>query len=412
MLLLAAAPPLRAAAAEPGTALSPANDDCLACHGDPSTTRADGSRVAVDAAQFQKSVHGQAPVACIDCHADLTSVTEFPHAETLARVSCASCHDEAVTAYSKGVHAQARQQANGSAATCVDCHGTHGMAASKDPASPTYALNLPTLCGRCHGNPEIIRRGHIQIGNIVAQYQDSIHGRAVSKSGLLVAPNCSSCHGNHEIRRRTDPASPVHAARVPDTCGKCHEGIETLYRRGAHGTALASEDPQAPVCKDCHTAHNIQSAGTPTWRLAVIRECGTCHVESMKTYRDTFHGQVTALGFTRVAACADCHGAHEIHPKHDARSTVSSVRLVETCGKCHPGANENFVRYDPHADKHNRARNPGLFHAARLMDGLLILVFAFFGIHSGLWFTRTVRVRWSGRGEAGQGGKSDGDGAS
>ena len=30
------------------------------------------------------------------------------------------------------------------------------------------------------------------IGNVPALYEDSIHGRALSRSGLLVAPNCTS----------------------------------------------------------------------------------------------------------------------------------------------------------------------------------------------------------------------------
>jgi hypothetical protein len=149
----------------------------------------------------------------------------------------------------------------------------------------------------------------------------------------------------------------------------------------------------APVCNNCHSAHQIQSVESNSWKLQVLRECGSCHTESIKTYRDTFHGQVTALGFVRTAACADCHGAHEIFPKSDPRSTISQARIVSTCGKCHPGATRSFTRFDPHADKHNRARNPTLYYAARFMDSLLIFVFAFFGVHTSLWFVRSVRAK-------------------
>ena len=55
-------------------------------------------------------------------------------------------------------------------------------APSKDPDSPTYHLNLPATCGRCHGNAEIIRKGRIAIGDVVAQFQDSIHGQALARA--------------------------------------------------------------------------------------------------------------------------------------------------------------------------------------------------------------------------------------
>jgi hypothetical protein len=102
---------------------------------------------------------------------------------------------------------------------------------------------------------------------------------------------------------------------------------------------------------------------------------------------------LTALGFERVAKCADCHGAHDIRPASDPASTVAPANLVRTCSQCHAGANENFVKYDPHADKHDRERNPAFYYTARLMTGLLTAVFVFFGIHTGLWGFRSWRER-------------------
>jgi hypothetical protein len=381
-----------------GTALAqkaapkaPTNDDCLACHGDASLTGAGGRSVAVAPEKFAASIHGQAGQACVACHADLAAATEFPHAEKLAPVSCATCHDQPAALYEAGVHAQARHaSASSVAAACKDCHGTHEIRSSKDPESSTYHLNLPTTCGRCHGNPEIIRKGRIAIGNVVAQFQDSIHGQALSRSGLLSAPNCSDCHGFHDIKRKSEAGSRVFRANVPETCGKCHEGITRRYVAGIHGQQLAKGNPEAPVCVTCHSAHGIQRVEASSWRLQVVKECGTCHKQSIRTYRDTFHGQVTQLGFVRVAACADCHGAHDIFPKGDPRSSVSHRNLVATCRKCHAAATESFAKYDPHADRHDRPRNPLLYYASKFMETLLVGVFLFFGVHTVLWFSRSV----------------------
>lgn len=383
---------------------APTNDDCLTCHGDPEAARADGRKVAVDAKVFGGSVHGQAGLACVDCHADLARTADFPHPEKLARVDCSGCHGDAVAAYGKSIHAAERKRGDKAAATCVDCHGMHDILPAKEPGSRTSHLKLPETCGQCHGNQEKMTNAGNPKGAVFATFEDSIHARALNKAGLVVAPNCQNCHGNHDIRKVSDPASKVARPNIPATCGTCHQGIQALYETSVHAAALRAGNLKAAVCADCHTAHGIKAVDVPAWKLSVIQECGTCHEESIRTYRDTFHGQVTSLGFVRVASCADCHGAHDIHKKEDPASRVASANLVQTCSRCHPGANANFVRFDPHADTHDPERNPVLFWTARFMKLLLAFTFTFFGIHTGLWLPRSWKERQgNGGGAAGEG---------
>ncbi len=386
--------PAIAAAQSREKPVEPANDLCLACHGDPDAKSESGRSIGVDATKFGGSAHGALGLSCVACHTDLAKATEFPHAPKLSKVDCASCHEAAATAYGKSIHAAARAKNGASdAATCVDCHTTHDIRKATDPQSRTYPLNLPATCARCHGNADVIKNDHIQIGDVAAMYKDSIHGKAVTNSGLLVAANCTSCHGNHDIRRRDDPESKVFRANIPATCGTCHEGIHTQYAAGVHGTEIAAGNLKAPVCADCHTAHQIQRADATTWQLDVIRECGSCHADKIATYRDTFHGQVTSLGFVRVATCAACHGAHAIYKKSDPRSTVSDAHRLETCRTCHPSATASFAQYDPHADRKDHDRNPALFFTAKAMSGLLIGVFGFFGLHTLAWMPRALLAR-------------------
>jgi nitrate/TMAO reductase-like tetraheme cytochrome c subunit len=368
----------------------PSNDDCLACHDDASLKRGNGTPVTVHQAAFAASVHG--PMSCVDCHADLAR-SELPHAEKLARVDCASCHPDQVTAYKQSAHAAARAGGSDVAATCVNCHGLHDIRGSKDPASRTYHLNVAATCAACHGNKDVIARGHIAVGDVATPFADSIHGKALSRSGLVVAPTCSDCHGPHDIRRKTDPASRVALANTPATCGACHEGIAQQFSGGIHSAMLARGNKGAPACQTCHTAHAIQHADNPEWQLTVVTQCGTCHQDKLKTYRDTFHGQATNLGFRAVATCADCHGNHRILAATDPASPIAPANLQKTCGKCHARVTASFVKYDPHADKHNRERNSVLFYAAKGMQALLFGTFGFFGLHTMLWLGRGLRER-------------------
>ena len=355
----------------------PSNDDCLACHSD-----------AVDAKAWEGSIHGQLSLSCTDCHVELASVSEFPHAENLAPVRCDGCHADAAGAYGRGAHAKAREAGKSVAANCADCHGQHDILPASDPASRTYVFAIPRTCGRCHG-AKATEYG-IHEGDVLAAYTTSVHGKGLLESGLAVSAECTDCHGAHEILPKSDPNSAVNKLKAPGTCGKCHQGIEPVYAASIHGRKVAAGDPKAPACFDCHTAHGIAQTGTERWQLEVLEECGSCHEQSLTTYRDTFHGKVTELGFGRVATCASCHGSHDILPGSDPASRVSSGRRQETCNGCHPGTNANFALYDPHADIHDRDRNALLYWTGVLMKWLLFGVFAFFLTHTALWLSREV----------------------
>jgi hypothetical protein len=274
----------------------------------------------------------------------------------------------------------------------VDCHGAHDILPSSDAASRTHHLKVPATCATCHGNDATIQQAHLHGGNVGELFEDSIHGRALLKSGLSVAPSCVTCHGAHEVRSHADPAAKVARANIPRTCGTCHEGVLRTFLRGKHGEMLQSDPTKGPVCIDCHSAHAIVRTELAAWKVDVINECGTCHAESIATYRDTFHGKVTQLGFARVASCASCHGAHEVLPASNPASPVHPDNRVQMCRTCHEGANANFAMYDPHADRHDIADGRILYFTGKFMEVLLVGVFGFFGLHSGLWFVRSLRV--------------------
>lgn len=430
----------------------PKDEDCLACHADRDLKRdkprpGRGVSVFVDPQSLKGSVHGA--LGCVGCHAKATA----PHDTRLAAVDCAACHGDATVALSTGVHGgatgktprsavacsachgthevrkaaadsamcsgchsrqftqyresihgRARQKGDREAATCTSCHGApHAALAKTDPRSPTYHLNLPRTCAQCHGDSDLARRHNIQVGAVYQLYMDSIHGRAVTRSGLLVSANCSDCHGAHGIQPSADPSSRVFRKNIPATCGGCHAGVASDYLASIHGQTAGKNGSPAAVCTDCHSAHQIRRVEAAPAQLEVVRECGTCHRESLTTYRDTFHGKVTGLGYTRAAKCADCHGSHTIQPASNPMSKVSSTNIVSTCRQCHPGATWRFAQFHPHANPEDSTRFPLLHFTSVFMTGLLVGTLSFFGLHTVLWFPRSLieRLRGHRGGESG-----------
>ena len=344
---------VRPAITEAVAAAAATNDDCLACHSDPGLKSGAGTSVAVDQEKFQASVHGQAGISCVDCHADLKAVKDFPHAEKLKPVVCAACHDKETQMLKTSVHGGATQAKDGMTVACKDCHGAHDIRPKDDFESRTFAINLPQTCLGCHSAKVHNERG----GAFVELYEKSAHYRALEKSGLTLSANCSNCHGAHDIKAVRDAASKVSRRSIIKTCGQCHVGIQRGYLEGVHGKDYVKGVKDVPVCTDCHSEHAILSPKdleSTVYTTKVADVCSRCHDDMalsrqygflpnrMKTYAQSYHGTASKFGEVRVANCASCHGFHDIRASGDPKSSIYPENLPKTCGQCHPGATKHF----------------------------------------------------------------------
>jgi hypothetical protein len=118
----------------------------------------------------------------------------------------------------------------------------------------------------------------------------------------------------------------------------------------------------------------------------------------MKTYRKTYHGKVTRLGYANMAKCSDCHGSHTVLRVADPDSTLSQKNILTTCRKCHPKATAGFTKFYAHAEETNRAKYPIMYYTYIFMTALLISVFAFFLTHTFLWAYRSLKERMQKKG--------------
>jgi hypothetical protein len=348
----------------------------------------------VDAAVLARSRHAGLP--CSACHPGIRGA---PHDPKPGRATCAGCHPHEAQAYAASIHGRRLATADADVPTCQRCHGGHDIRAVRDPASPVQPLRQAQICMDCHADARITAR-HADMPSVlrIRAYADSVHGRAMARSGLAVAPSCTSCHGTHSLRPADDPGSPVHRRQVADTCGRCHQGIQAEYRESVHAAAVARGLPDAPTCTSCHGEHTIAASAEAASSVApknIAKTCGGCHASERivrtydlatrrdRTYADSFHGIAVKYGNREAANCASCHGFHDVRPSSDPASRVAKANLPATCGKCHPGAGARFAEGRVHLEK-TRESAPGVFYVRTFytwfIGGLMVCFLGYMGI--------------------------------
>ena len=375
------------------------NNKCYECHD-------------TDAKKFSSSAHGA--LECINCHKD---IEKLPHASKPAPVKCALCHGDAEKGYKQSIHFQGGKNGIKKIPSCHDCHGTHYILGPKNRDSLVYPTKLPQTCARCHADESLVKEYHIPVPQPYKAYMKGIHGRAVIDKGEVFAANCSSCHGYHNIKSARDVSSSIYKWNIPVMCSKCHPGIYEEWEKGVHGSAAKRGVSDAPVCTTCHGEHEILSVkgsgsgvheGSTISKLSVSKTCSQCHGSErlikkyglpsgkVTTYDDSYHGLADKYGDTTVANCASCHGAHAILPASNPKSLVSPQNLRITCGKCHPGATQNFAKGLVHGGIKALYKIPELvkYYVKKFYIFLIVIVVLGMVLHNGLDFLAKLRTRY------------------
>jgi len=208
--------------------------------------------------------------------------------------------------------------------------------------------------------------------------------QAASAQGAANLDNatCLGCHGTPGFAapRADGQARPLFVA--PDQ-----------FADSVHGKALR--------CIDCHTTitelpHKNASTTAADWdrtRLAIAKNCISCHQKAAQGYTETYHGQVVVMGFANGATCSDCHGSHAILRASNPASSVAPANLLSTCRKCHVDATPGFATFQPHATTDDFAHYPYTWIASKFVNLAVGGVLLFFWAHSALWFYREYRDR-------------------
>ncbi len=248
---------------------------------------------------------------------------------------------------------------------------------------PAAAAADNDACYECHN------AGTTQTIQVDGQTKSLAVDRAryeASKHGQL---DCTGCHfgfepGNHT----TKPIEGWLQTAKLDACRNCHADVFSMYEQSFHGSLTSSGDKDAPLCADCHEAHNIVPPESLEFRTSILDLCARCHADRSETYLDGYHGKAFLLGNEETAVCTDCHGGHKILPASDPHSMVSDQSKLSTCQQCHPEANQNFAGFNIHVNPRDPRDGVWTFIFWLAYILLIVSVFSFAAIHTTLYIYR------------------------
>jgi len=267
---------------------------CLACH-----AALPDARLAEPTALYRgDDVHRQTGFTCVDCHGgDRTAEDKLkahdpghgfkgkPAGEAII-ATCARCHSDAelmrrfapkqrvdqAAEYATSVHGQRLTKGDANVATCVSCHGAHGIRLVSDAKSPVFPTNVATTCAACHADAGRMANYTLADGsplptNQLAEYRKSVHYAAMTKGNDLSAPTCNDCHGNHG-------AVPPGVGSIANVCGTCHAVFAQKFDTSVHQQLFDKG------CVECHSNHAVAKPSDAMLGATGDAVCATCHTDA------------------------------------------------------------------------------------------------------------------------------------
>jgi cytochrome b subunit of formate dehydrogenase len=211
--------------------------------------------------------------------------------------------------------------------------------------------------------------------------------------------DCIECHSDIHYLGKWDKSK----AAIINKCTSCHSMED--YVESGHDKAILKGNQDSAVCSDCHGLHDTRlfhalgRGYSLETREFYTKACFKCHGDkelmkrnnlttiAVETYQETLHGTIRKLG-SPSAGCVDCHGAHNILPKGDPKSSINEKNLTKVCSNCHNGVNINFAKYIAHPNLSNREKYPLLFWTRIFMFMLLLSTLVFYWGHTFLWWRK------------------------
>lgn len=191
-------------------------------------------------------------------------------------------------------------------------------------------------------------------GNMIEKYQASVHGPGSGdkmKSFPEDLPTCKYCHNN----RLYNPFQAMWGKSLElsnetlTRCEGCHTNEEWARRFYSHFThRMRKRRTQSEIVALCTSCHEDS------------RKMARHGLESIETYKDTYHWVQVKYQVSNAPDCISCHipvgfSPHDLRPRTDVLSPLHPANRVQTCSNrgglqsCHPNATKEFASGRVHA---------------------------------------------------------------
>ena len=219
------------------------------------------------------------------------------------------------------------------------------VAASKAAAATS---DSDVKCLTCHSmklKKSLEDGGKLSLHVPAADFAESVHSNF----------GCTSCHQDIGAREHPKTKVAInnerdYAVEKNQSCRKCHATNFKQYEGSIHASLVADGNDAAPLCTDCHSAHAVKSLAV--YEPLTGEPCKNCHENIFEAYTQSVHGEARANGnvirasHIQAPICADCHRAHDI------TAVAANDRLQSTCLDCHEGASLAHEDWLPNAGLH------------------------------------------------------------
>jgi cytochrome b subunit of formate dehydrogenase len=337
-------------------------ETCMACH-----ARIEQVHVKVIEGRLWEEEPHKVP-SCVECHQPHEIRRRPVTTQEATTRSCFKCHGDPTLGVERDgvtvslhVDEESYGRTSHRRVACAQCH------TEVNPNHPERAcatISTPVDCAICHAAQ-------------VAEHDLSRHGRLAAEGDPDV-PTCATCHDDaHAILNHRLPISPTYSRNVPGLCGQCHEAgavaavrraddrdIVASYLESTHGRGLMDRGLVVSAsCVDCHTAHSAlpqEDESSTVHRENILDMCGTCHMGSEEEFRASVHHPDNVVTTEELPTCESCHTSHEI-TRIDAQGF--RFMMMDQCGNCHADYAETFFE-----TYHGKVTHLGSEGAAKCYD--------------------------------------------
>jgi predicted CXXCH cytochrome family protein len=264
-----------------------------------------------------------------------------PHT-VIGRENCLLCH--AVGGVKPVPAAHAYSEAPFTNETCGTCHPVASALAAPaaTPTSPAAGAT-PTVapspaapagpndaCLLCHSNKQQVV--NLPDGRALSLYVDAkVFGTSVHGQGKVACADCHVDITGYPHPKLAAKDAREYALATAELCRKCHPSNYARAQDNIHAQVLTASNRYAPVCTDCHGAHDTVKPAVP--RTVITQTCARCHQPIYDTYRQSIHGKALVDEQNAdVPTCVDCHGVHQMA---DPRTAAFRLESPELCARCH-----------------------------------------------------------------------------